>query len=1209
MREELDALLLLCTSKLDTLWPAPASGDATQGAGGTRADGLAPGALVADRYRLKRVLGAGAYGRVWRATDTTTETDVAFKEMRAPPDGGDTSGAQASEFSTLSRLKHPNIVKVIDYGSLDEDARFVVMELVPGDDVASRLKNGPMPAAAVWRVLEDLAAAVELLHTRRFVHCDIKADNVRVTEAGVAKLMDFGLLLPLGQPASTLQGTPQYMAPEMFLGGVIDGRTDLYAVGVLAYEMFTGAIPFDGADLRELAEKHLRTTPRPPSYFLDLPAGTDEIVLRLLAKEPNQRFDDAGQLLDAIARVTGRARSAAGAAKQTSFLYAAHLIGRDGERARAEEARAALAGKRGASLLFAGGRGAGKTRFVDEIALRAKLDRQCVARATCRAVGQALLEPMAAALDAVLPFTDDDTIAELGPALAHLSPAIRARGIAPAAVPDPMEAKVRLYAAVTGWLSRSAAKVPIVVIVDDIHLADGASIDLYNHLVRSLAQASVLFVATFGSDDSDGLGPVLATVHEGRTSRVELPPLPRDDLRRLIDDTLHAHALDDGFIDALFAITAGNPFFSIEALRFLIEDGQVTRHAGRFVSTTPGLKVPVSIAETVAARLGTFPSALRDAARICAAQGLEVDLDVAARQLELDRAALDLHLEELLERQVWRRVGRRILFSQEVAREAIYATLSPEERRTAHDRVAAVLGDGSRNGKAPSPALLAHHLKRGHEPRRAVPHFIAGARTAAAAQQPIEATKLLTEASALLDDEARNRDEAVALYDLLATISARAHPPSCVLAVDKLIAIFAREFELDDAAERVKKRTRLAARLPSIFAHRMRPDAPGRPFESGTRNPTRILLRLLEHQAQQAINLATMGMIDRATAAVADVKRRVPDPASPLVRFTVIAELLALGHTGRSAEAIRVARALQASFGSGPPHPSLAFPYFWSFYGCAMAEVLSGRPLSQDVGERLDEIASRSGRVQDRAFALLPRFVEACHRGLHERSVAIAREMEDICFRLAYPQPISSRLRLWHPVFLIERGELERAEASTRGIAVFAAATKDGWLETYAAIYRGQIALARGDAATAVTELRKAVEAARTRKLGRLTQALLSLAEALREVGDLEGARATAEEALARATSEEFGGPYDEIVSSRVLGDILGPGRGEILIDRARTQAHAIENPIQLAFAELAHGRMTARPESLARADEIFAKLENSRGRELVLRAKQRGTA
>jgi hypothetical protein len=1198
LREELDALFLSLTSALDSLWPAPAPVSVTR-------SGLAAGTRVADRYLLKKVLGEGAYGRVWRATDTTTDLDVAFKELRAPAEGeGFLEAAQSVEFSTLSRLRHPNIVRVIDTGAMDAVTRFIVMELVPGSDVAGLLKSGPLAASLVWSVLEDLLSALELLHSRHFVHGDIKSDNVRLTESGHAKVMDFGLLLPLGQPSSTVQGTPQYMAPEIFKGAVIDGRTDLYATGVLAYEMFTGSVPFDGSSLRELAEKHLREAPRAPSYFLDLPAGVDDIVMRLLAKEPSARYPDAGSVLDDIARVSGRQRVAAQVTQQTSYLYAADLIGRDIERARIDDALAALAPGKGQSLLFAGGRGAGKTRLLDELALRAKIERLCVARAACRSVGQTPLEPIAAALDSVVSFTDEETLAKHGPMLAHLLSAVRARGQERAPVPDPMEAKVRLYGAVVAWLQAVAQRTHIVIIIDDLQWADGASLDLYNHLVRSLSGEPVLFASTLGSDDSDGLGPVLASVHERRTERIDLAPLTRTHLQQLLDDTLQAHDLDDGFVAALAENTAGNPFFAIETLRLLIEDGRLERRAGRFALTREAVRLPTSVRETVMGRLATFSADLREATQLLSVHGLEIDLDIAAQHLGVPRTAVEARAEELLERQVWKRIGRRLLFAQEVSRAAIVETLSENERQSAHDRLGTILSSMTDKAKAP-PALLAHHFKRGHEPRRAVPHFIAGARDAVGAQQPIEATKLLSEASALLSDEPRDRDLSIAVYDLLASISARAHPPSCVMAVDRLATIWGREIDLDRTALRVRARNRMSARLPEIVARRLRIDMVQGEFSTTTHDATRIFFRLLEHQTQQAVNLATMGMIDRALANVADIARRVPDPQSPLLLFTVIAELLALGHTGRSARAMEVARALQARFSSStPPPPHLSFPCFWSFYGFAMAEALSGRALSVDVMARLDEIAQRSGRMQDRAFALLPRFVEACHRG-DPGSTEVAREMEDICYRLAYPQPISSRLRLWHPVYLIESGELERADAATRSIAVFAAATRDGWLETYAAIYRGQIALARREFALATHELTTAVDAARAKNLGRLTLALVSLAEARAALGDHDGARAAVDEALARATSADVGAPYDEVVSTRAKGALVGDVEGGALVARARELARRIGNPIQEAFCELELGRLLSDDAALGRAHSIFVRLENPRGQEQVVRARE----
>ncbi|HLM75361.1 MAG TPA: serine/threonine-protein kinase, partial [Polyangiaceae bacterium] len=225
--------------------------------------GLAEGALVAGRYRLKSMLGEGAMGQVWLARDELEQRDTAFKVMRAAsasaPIGNRAADSRAAEiafkheFYTMTKLQHPNTVKVFDYGVLQDGDRFIAMEVVAGRDLSDLLTKGPLELSQIYRVLIDLANVLGFVHSRRFVHCDIKSSNVRMTETGSVRLMDFGMMHQLGLAAGgMLKGTPYYMAPEIPRGGVIDQRTDLYSLGVLAFELATGRYPFTGRSLAEI---------------------------------------------------------------------------------------------------------------------------------------------------------------------------------------------------------------------------------------------------------------------------------------------------------------------------------------------------------------------------------------------------------------------------------------------------------------------------------------------------------------------------------------------------------------------------------------------------------------------------------------------------------------------------------------------------------------------------------------------------------------------------------------------------------------------------------------------------------------------------------------------------------------------------------------------------------------------------------------------
>lgn len=1178
--ERFDGWRLRAGAALDSLWPSTA-GEPTREDG----DALRPGAMLVGRYRLESVLGEGAFGRVWRAHDEASDKSVAIKELKALPADeatlADTESQLAQEFFTLSRLRHPNIVAVSDYGEIPGGARYLVMELVPGQDVHERLKHGPLPRKEAFTVLVGLLQALELLHSRLYVHGDIKAENVRVTPQGLVKLMDFGLLHQLGTPATQVQGTVEYMAPEVMQGGVVDARTDLYSVGVLAYEIFTGTLPFEGGTPLEIMRRHLGETPKPPSHFLDLPPALDELVLRLLAKSPDERFQDAGSALAAVARAGGIPLETRPLAHRTSYLYSAHLIGRDEERAELTELRQRLLSGEGARLFIGGRGGEGKTRLLEELRLAVKLERIPWVGGQCRQGGGTPMRPIVDALSALVPRTSDELLAEHGPTLATLLPVVAARGHEPKRPADPGQAKIELYAALTSWLTKLSKEQPFVLCVEDLHWADGATIDILNHLLRTLHDAVVWVLGTFRTNEVDKTSQLYATVHEGISRLLDLKPLTRDHVDELLASTLRRFTPPEPFVSKLYAQSDGNPFFVIETLRWLVESGGLSEKEGSWELTSPPEELPSSIVELVQRRLTHLPEGLLNLCRQLAPVGRVVDVGLAEALSGTERAALFEAFEELVGRQFLIRSKNEIRFAHDTVREGIYTSLDEPERRSTHQRIAELmLHSQDRRREEVEPSELAYHFKRGLEPDRAVPFFFQGAERAIRLDQDLEATKLLLEGVEVLEESPRpdKRDDLVRFYDRLAVISPRALPPATVRSVDRLVEIWSDEVNVSEGLQRLARRERLVERLPPFLRTALHKRRAARSFDPRTRDPLLIVPRMLEHQASQAFNLAVLGASERALQLSEELQRAVPPDRVALQTWCRVARCLASIHTGRTEQAITAAKEAQAlvgGVGGGLP-PSMQLLEFLAHYTQGITEALAGYPPGEEIEQKTLQLAQRSGKLQDRAFALLPRLVGACLRGTPDEFQRYAAEADDIVQKLSFPQPLTSRLKLWIPVYYFDRQEIELAEAVVEKLEQYAHTSKDSWLKCYGAIYRGRIALERGRVEEANTILDGAVKIARELGLGRVTWALCDRGRALAALGHREEARALVEEAVARVSDGPFRCPYDEIVARRVLGELLTGVAGIAEAERALTIAQATNNPIQQALSLRTLARLTA---------------------------------
>ncbi|MGI5244065.1 protein kinase domain-containing protein [Dactylosporangium sp. CA-139066] len=254
---------------------------------------LREGDILARRYILRQPLGAGGMSVVWRAWDSTLERTVAVKVLDGPiaSDGGQRDRIKR-EARAAARIEHPNAIGVYDYGETvtprGRIAAYVVMQLLDGASLAARLEGGPLPWPEAVAVAATVADVLHAAHRRGVVHRDVTPENVMLTTDGV-RLLDFGIAADIGQREEAMTfGTPPYVAPERLVGAPASGATDVYALGVLLFEMLTGAPPYPAGTWEEL-ERALAAERRPALTVPGLPAGVASVCLRSLSRDPSRR--------------------------------------------------------------------------------------------------------------------------------------------------------------------------------------------------------------------------------------------------------------------------------------------------------------------------------------------------------------------------------------------------------------------------------------------------------------------------------------------------------------------------------------------------------------------------------------------------------------------------------------------------------------------------------------------------------------------------------------------------------------------------------------------------------------------------------------------------------------------------------------------------------------------------------------------------------
>ncbi|HEX7590134.1 MAG TPA: protein kinase, partial [Demequinaceae bacterium] len=276
---------------------------------GTLIDPLV-GRVVDGRYVVRELIARGGMASVYRATDKRLGRDIALKIMSAELLGqsADFSSRFRREARSAARLTHPGMVRVYDQGT-DGDLNYLTMELIEGANLRQRLiAEGTLPLGEAMRIAEKLLDTIGAAHRLGLVHRDVKPENVLMDLDGEPKLADFGLARAVTEVTSTttgtILGTVAYLGPELVSKGLSDARTDVYAMGILLYEMVTGRQPFTGASAIEVASRHVHEdVPPPSSYVLWLPPEFDALIARMADRDPRKRPSDASEAL-ALVRQT-----------------------------------------------------------------------------------------------------------------------------------------------------------------------------------------------------------------------------------------------------------------------------------------------------------------------------------------------------------------------------------------------------------------------------------------------------------------------------------------------------------------------------------------------------------------------------------------------------------------------------------------------------------------------------------------------------------------------------------------------------------------------------------------------------------------------------------------------------------------------------------------------------------------------------------------
>jgi serine/threonine-protein kinase len=271
------------------------------------------GRTIGGRYRLISRLGAGGMSSVYLARHVMIDRLMAIKTLRRDLAKDPIQRDRfVREARAVNRINHANIVEITDFGETDDGLVYLVMEYVPGEPLLKAMGEGPMDVERAFHIVKQVASALCRAHEMGVVHRDLKPENIllvpRREHPDFVKVLDFGIAKILDAPSLTgsqqIFGTPGYIAPEYIQSTDIDGRADLYSLGVILYEMVTGALPFDYEYPGDLLVKHVTEDPIPPSTrYSKIEPAVEELILQCLAKDPDERFRDGFHFIEELDRV------------------------------------------------------------------------------------------------------------------------------------------------------------------------------------------------------------------------------------------------------------------------------------------------------------------------------------------------------------------------------------------------------------------------------------------------------------------------------------------------------------------------------------------------------------------------------------------------------------------------------------------------------------------------------------------------------------------------------------------------------------------------------------------------------------------------------------------------------------------------------------------------------------------------------------------